>query len=57
MYYVYILELNNGQYYTGYSSDLKCLYSEHKSGKVSFISQRLPVKLIYYEAYIYESDV
>ncbi len=56
MYYVYILLLNNNQLYTGYSNDLKRRIAEHKSGKVVFTSQRLPVKLIHYEAYILKSD-
>ncbi len=56
MYYVYILQLNNSQFYTGYTSDLKRRIHEHKSGKCKFTSQRLPVELIYYEAYILESD-
>ncbi len=56
MYYVYILQLNNGQLYTGYSSDLKRRMTEHTSGKVAFTSQRLPLKLIYYEAYTEEAD-
>ena len=51
MYYVYVLRLNNSQFYTGYTSDLKRRMVEHKSGKCKFTSQRLPVELIYYEAY------
>ncbi len=56
MYYLYILLLNNGQIYTGYTSDLKRRIAEHKRGKVSFTSKRLPVKLIYYEAYLLKQD-
>ena len=56
MYYVYILRLNNSQFYTGFTSDLKRRISEHKSGRCSFTSQRLPVELIYYEAYKLEND-
>ncbi|HBM15088.1 MAG TPA: hypothetical protein DD381_01865 [Lentisphaeria bacterium] len=56
MFYVYILELNNAQLYTGYTSDLKRRLAEHNSGNVKFTSQRLPVKLIYYEAYLDEDD-
>ena len=56
MYYIYILELNNGQFYTGYTSDLKRRVFEHKHCKCKFTSTRLPVKLIYYEAYLTKSD-
>jgi len=56
MYYVYILRLNNFQFYTGFTSELKRRISEHKSGKCKFTSQRLPVELIYYEAYTLKSD-
>ena len=48
--------INNGQLYTGYTSDLKCRVKEHKAGKSKFTSQRLPVELIHYEAYMLESD-
>jgi putative endonuclease len=56
MYYVYILQLNNNQLYTGYTSDLHRRVHEHKRGEVSSTSQRLPVTLIHYEAYMVESD-
>ena len=56
MYYVYILQLNNNQLYTGFTCDLKRRIEEHKHGKVRFTSQRLPIKLIHYEAYLLKSD-
>ena len=56
MYYVYILKLNNNQLYTGYTSDLKRRIQEHKTGKCTFTSERLPIELIHYEAYTLESD-
>jgi putative endonuclease len=56
MHYIYILLLNNKQLYTGFTSNLKRRITEHQSGKVRFTSQRLPVKLIHYEAYLYQSD-
>ncbi|MCF7790436.1 MAG: GIY-YIG nuclease family protein, partial [Victivallales bacterium] len=56
MHYVYILQLNNNQLYTGYSCNLKRRIREHKYGKVKFTSQRLPVRLIHYEAYLLKSD-
>jgi putative endonuclease len=56
MYYVYILLLNNNQLYTGYTRDLKRRIYEHKSGNCDFTKQRLPVKLIHYEAYLKKTD-
>jgi putative endonuclease len=56
MYYIYILLLNNSQIYTGFTSDLKRRIQEHKLGKAKFTRQRLPVKLIHYEAYLLKSD-
>jgi len=56
MYYLYILLLNNKQLYTGYTNNLKRRISEHQAGKVDFTSQRLPVKLIHYEAYLLKED-
>ena len=56
MYYVYILLLSNTPLYTGYTSDLKRRLLEHQHGKSEFTSQRLPVRLIHYEAYSLGSD-
>ncbi len=56
MYYVYILLLNNSQLYTGCTSDLKRRILEHKSGNCDFTKQRLPVKLVHYEAYLRKTD-
>ncbi|MBI1870644.1 MAG: GIY-YIG nuclease family protein [Chlamydiae bacterium] len=33
MYYVYILKLENGQLYTGFTGDLRRRILEHKRGK------------------------
>lgn len=56
MFYVYILLLNNKQLYTGYTEDLKRRLDEHQKGRSGFTSQRLPVKLIHYEAYLIKED-
>ena len=56
MFYVYILLLNNKQIYTGFSDDLRRRIKEHEAGKVRFTSQRLPIKLIHYEAYLLKTD-
>ena len=56
MYYVYILLLSNKQLYTGYTDDLKRRIAEHRAGSSKFTSERLPVSLIHYEAYLLKSD-
>jgi len=57
MCYVYILRsLKDNKFYTGYTSDLKRRISEHNSGIKSSTSYRLPLRLIYYEAYINQKD-
>ena len=56
MYYVYLLRLSNGLFYTGYTSDLRRRLREHQQGKSEFTSRYLPVELIHYEAYKQESD-
>lgn len=56
MFYVYILALENKQFYTGYTSDLKRRINEHKTGKSNFTSKHLPLKLIHYECYLLSSD-
>ena len=56
MFYVYVLLCNDGKLYTGYSANLKDRVACHMSGKVSSTKPRLPVKLVFYEAYILKSD-
>ena len=52
MYYVYILKSGkDGKLYIGYSDNLRRRLSEHKSGKVTSTKYRLPLELVYYEAY------
>ncbi len=56
MFYVYILLENNGQFYTGFSSDLRQRVKDHNAGKVESTRDRRPLKLLHYEAYTKESD-
>lgn len=57
MYYVYVLKsLKDGKIYTGFSSDLKRRFEQHKTGLVKSTKNRRPLKLIYYEAYLSELD-
>ncbi len=52
MFYVYVLQSKKDrQRYIGFSADLKKRLSQHKSGKVVATKRRLPVELIYYEAF------
>jgi putative endonuclease len=56
MYYVYFLQMNNGQIYTGSTHDLKVRMLEHTRGNVRTTSRYLPVSIIGYEAYQLKSD-
>ena len=57
MNYVYILfNGKDGKFYTGSTNDLKRRINEHNSGRVDSTKDRLPMKLIYYEACIDEID-
>jgi len=51
MYYVYILKLSNGDYYTGLTNNLERRITEHKDGKSPTTSRFLPIKLISYTAF------
>ena len=57
MYYVYVLiSEREGNFYTGSTADLKRRFEEHNSGLVNSTKNRLPLKLIYYEACLNETD-
>ena len=57
MNYVYILlSGKDGKFYTGSTKDLKRRINEHNSGRVDSTKDRLPLKLLYYEACIDEID-
>ena len=56
-YYVYILlSEKDGQYYTGYTSNLKNRLELHNSGKVNSTKYRTPLKLIYFEGCLNQQD-
>ena len=49
--YVYVLQsLADGDFYTGYTNDLRRRIEEHHAGKVPSTTARCPLKLVYYEA-------
>ena len=57
MFYVYVLQsLKDRGFYTGYSDDLKRRIAEHGNGNVISTRNRLPVKLVYYEASCNQQD-
>ena len=57
MFYVYVLQsLKGGGFYPGYSDDLKRRFAEHGNGDVISTRNRLPMKLVYYEASCNQQD-
>jgi len=55
--YVYVLKsLKDGNFYKGYTKDLKKRFEDHNKGKVESTKLRLPFELIYYEACRNEED-
>ena len=56
MYYVYLLQMNNGKIYTGSTKDLKRRIFEHEKGETASTKYKRPIKPILYEAYILKSD-
>ena len=50
MYYVYILECEDGSLYTGITTDLARRFEEHASGKgARFTRAKKPVRIVYSE--------
>ena len=57
MYYVYVLRSRKDErLYTGYTNDLRRRLAEHKTGANVSTRSRLPLNLIYYEAYTSQAD-
>lgn len=55
--YVYVLQsLVDGNFYTGYTNDLRRRVEEHNTGKVPSTAARRPLKLVYYEACRSQAD-
>ncbi len=56
-YYVYVLQsLNDHNWYTGYTYNLKKRFKQHNDGKNISTKNRRPFKLIYYEGCLNEED-
>lgn len=57
MYYTYVLHSAiDGNFYTGFTQDLKLRIEQHDQGQVESTKDRRPLKLIYYEACLHRSD-
>lgn len=57
MYYTYILfSKKDGKLYVGFTPNLKARIKKHNSGYVLATKNRRPLELIYYEAYMTQSD-
>jgi len=57
MYYVYVLQSDKDKFwYVGFTNNLKARLKLHNTGKVSSTKNRLPLKLIYYEACLNQND-
>lgn len=57
MNYTYILRLNDGSYYTGWTNNLKKRVKCHNNGTgAKCTKSKRPVELVYYEEYETKSD-
>ena len=57
MYYTYVLySKKDGDFYTGFTQDLKLRFDQHNKGQVESTKDRKPIKLIYYEACLNRDD-
>lgn len=56
-YYVYVLQSDKDKnLYVGYTHDIKKRVHEHNNGRVESTKNRLPLKLIYWEGCLKQSD-
>ncbi len=52
MSYTYILECEDGSYYTGWCKDLDKRFAAHKSGKgAKYTKSHKPLRIIYFEEF------
>ncbi|QQS38379.1 GIY-YIG nuclease family protein [Candidatus Woesebacteria bacterium] len=56
MFHTYVLIVSNGNFYIGYTKDLRKRFHNHVNGLVYSTKTKLPVVLVYYEACINEYD-
>ena len=51
MFFVYLIENYNGQFYIGFTDDLNRRLDEHRRGKVTTTNRLRFKRLLYFEAY------
>ena len=57
MFYTYVLQSEkNNNFYVGFTADLKQRFEQHQGGLVPSTRDRRPLRLIYYEACLIQSD-
>ncbi|MEK7608687.1 MAG: GIY-YIG nuclease family protein [Patescibacteria group bacterium] len=57
MFYVYVLKSRrDGRLYIGSTNNLPRRLDEHNQGRVKSTRPRMPLDLVYYEAYLVEED-
>jgi len=57
MFYTYVLmSKKDGEFYTGYTQDLKVRLEQHNKGQVESTKERRPLEMIYYEACLNQKD-
>ncbi len=57
MFYTYVLKsLKDNNFYIGFTANLKNRIVQHEKGQVESTKSRLPIELVYYEAFKFEED-
>ena len=57
MYYTYVLQsLKDKKFYIGYTSNIGKRVARHNNGEVQSTKPRMPLRLIFYEAYLDQKD-
>jgi len=57
MFYTYVLQSEiDMKFYVGFTKDLKQRFDKHQKGLVDSTKDRRPLKLVYYEACLNQSD-
>ncbi len=56
-YYTYVLQsLEDNDFYTGYTKNIKLRFEQHNQGLVESTKNRIPFRLIYFEACLSQKD-
>ena len=57
MYYTYVLySKKDGNFYTGFTQDLRLRFEQHEKGQIESTKNRRPLDLVYYEACLNRND-